>query len=120
MAKAKSDIDPDLEYSLLTGNEKAAILMSSLGPETAQLIFEKLKDNDVKRMINSMATVSKSPIYIVKRCLEDFYSALNEDNDLLFSNNRGKDFIMNALGEDRAKQLLGQIVDVGGQNTSNR
>ena len=39
-----------------------------------------------------MATVSKSPIYIVKRCLEDFYSALNEDNDLLFSNNRGKGF----------------------------
>jgi len=117
MARSKQDIDPDLEYSLLTGNEKAAILMSSLGPETAQLIFEKLKDNDVKRMINSMAAVSKSPIYIVKRCLEEFYSALNEDSDLLFSNNRGKDFILSALGEDRAKQLLGQIVEVGGHNT---
>ena len=46
--------------------------MSSLGPDTAQLIFEKLKDNDVKRMINSMASVSKSPIYIVKRCLRRF------------------------------------------------
>ena len=61
-----------------------------------------------------MASVQKAPIYIVKKCLEEFYSALNEDNDLLFSNNKGKDFIVNALGEDRAKQLLGQIVEVGG------
>ena len=117
MAFGRQEIDPELEYSLLSGNDKAAILMSSLGPDTAQLIFEKLKDNDVKRMINSMASVQKAPIYIVKRCLEEFYSALNEDNDLLFSNNKGKDFIVNALGEDRAKQLLGQIVEVGGHNT---
>ena len=34
-----------------------------------------------------------------------------------FSENKGRDFIINALGEDRAKQLLGQIVDVATNNT---
>ena len=42
---------------------------------------------------------------------------INEDADLLFSDNRGRDFIIGTLGEDRAKQLLGQIVEVGGANT---
>src|SRR5690554_4698276 len=76
-----------------------------------------MKDNDVKRMINTMSTITKSPIWMVKKVLEEFYSALNEDNELLFSENRGRDFILGTLGEDRAKQLLGQIVDVGNANT---
>jgi flagellar motor switch protein FliG len=68
-------------------------------------------------MINSMSTISKSPIWMVKKVLEEFYSAINEDSDLLFSENKGRDFILGTLGEDRAKQLLGQIVDVGTNNT---
>jgi flagellar motor switch protein FliG len=88
-----------------------------LGGHSTQLIFESLKDNDVKKMINAMANVQKAPIWMTKRVLEDFYSQLNEDADLLFSDNRGRDFIIDALGEGRAKQLLGQIVDVGSANT---
>jgi flagellar motor switch protein FliG len=88
-----------------------------LGPTTTKLIFKHMKDNDVKRMINSMSSVSKSPIWMVKRVLEEFYSSINEDAELLFSENKGRDFILSTLGEDRAKQLLGQIVDVGSNNT---
>ncbi|MCB9060052.1 MAG: flagellar motor switch protein FliG [Halobacteriovoraceae bacterium] len=108
-----SSLDPDIEYALLSGQEKAAILLSSLGVATTQLIFDHMRDNDVKRMINAMANIDKAPIWMIKRVLEEFYSHLNEDAALLFSDNRGRDFIINALGEDRAKQLLGQIVDVG-------
>ncbi len=110
------NVDPDIEYSLLSGQEKAAILLSSLGIQTTQLIFSHLRDNDVKRMINAMSNVRKSPIWMLKRVLEEFYSQINEENDLLFSENRGRDFVINALGEERAKQLLGQIVDVGSTN----
>ncbi len=64
-----------------------------------------------------MSNVKRAPIWMVKRVLEDFYKQLNEENDLLFAENRGRDFIINTLGEDRAKQLLGQIVEVGQTNT---
>lgn len=116
MAEEKT-LDPDVQYQLLSGQEKAAILLSALGPSTTKLIFKHMKDNDVKRMINHMATITKSPIWMVKRVLEEFYSAINEDSELLFSENKGKDFILGTLGEDRAKQLLGQIIDVGTNNT---
>lgn len=114
---AGENLDPDVEYSLLSGQDKSAILLSSLGVDTTQLIFEHMRDNDVKRMINAMSSVNRAPIWMIKRVLEEFYTQLNEENDLLFSENRGRDFIVNALGEDRAKQLLGQIVDVGTSNT---
>jgi flagellar motor switch protein FliG len=113
----EQNLDPEVQYALLSGQEKAAILLSALGPTTTKLIFKHMKDNDVKRMINSMSSISKSPIWMVKKVLEEFYSSINEDADLLFSENKGRDFILGTLGEDRAKQLLGQIVDVGSNNT---
>lgn len=110
-------LDPDTEYSLLNGQDRASLLLSSLGMNITQLIFQHMKDNDVKRMINAMANVKRAPIWLIKRVLEDFYKQLNEENDLLFAENRGRDFIINTLGEERAKQLLGQIVEVGQSNT---
>ena len=110
-------LDPDTEYGLLNGQDRAGLLLSSLGMNITQLIFQNMKDNDVKRMINAMSNVKRAPIWMVKRVLEDFYKQLNEENDLLFAENRGRDFIINTLGEDRAKQLLGQIVEVGQSNT---
>lgn len=117
MAEENKSLEPDVQYALLSGQEKAAILLSALGPTTTKVIFKHMKDNDVKRMINTMSSISKSPIWMVKRVLEEFYSAINEDAELLFSENKGRDFILGTLGEDRAKQLLGQIVDVGNSNT---
>ena len=116
MADEKT-LDPEVEYSLLSGQEKAAIVLSSLGVEATQSIFEHLRDNDVKRMINAMSKVKKAPIWLMKRLLEDFYILLSEESELLFSDNRGREFIINALGEQRAKQLLSQIVEVGASNT---
>lgn len=113
----KNELDPDTEYGLLSGQDRAGLLLSSLGMNITQLIFSNMKDNDVKRMINAMSNVKRAPIWMVKRVLEDFYKQLNEENDLLFAENRGKDFIINTLGEERAKQLLGQIVEVGQNNT---
>jgi flagellar motor switch protein FliG len=117
VAEDNASLEPDVQYALLSGQEKAAILLSALGPTTTKLIFKHMKDNDVKRMINTMSALTKSPIWMVKRVLEEFYSAINEDAELLFSENKGRDFILGTLGEDRAKQLLGQIVDVGNSNT---
>ncbi len=116
-AADENNLDPDTEYGLLSGQDRAGLLLSSLGMNITQLIFQNMKDNDVKRMINAMSNVKRAPIWMVKRVLEDFYKQLNEENDLLFAENRGRDFIINTLGEDRAKQILGQIVEVGQSNT---
>jgi flagellar motor switch protein FliG len=110
---AEANLDPEIQYALLSGQEKASILLSLLGTKASQLIFEHLKDNDVKRMINLMSDVKKAPIWMSKKILEEFYSKINEESELVFSDNKGKDFIIKTLGEDRAKHLLGQTAEIG-------
>ena len=110
-------LDPEVEYSLLSGQERAAIVLSFLGNNATRSVFKKLKDNDVKRMISAMSKIKKTPIWLIRRLLDDFYTYLSEENDILFPDNRGRDFILTALGESRAKQLLSQIVEGGTSNT---
>lgn len=106
-----------VEYNLLTGYDKSAILLSSLGHSAIKLIFKHLKDNDVKKLISTMSSVSQVPIWVVRKVLEEFFIALSEESDLLFTDNKGKDFILSTLGEERARQLLGQVVDIGDVHT---
>ena len=114
---AEQGLDPEIEYGLLSGQDKAGLLLSTMGVNIVQTIFTHMRDNDVKRMINIMSNVKRAPIWMIKRVLEEFYSQLNEDSHLLFSDNKGRDFIIDALGEERARQLLGQVIDVGTSQT---
>ncbi|MDH4467610.1 MAG: flagellar motor switch protein FliG [Bacteriovoracaceae bacterium] len=114
---AEENFDPDQDYSLLTGQDKAAILLSTVGTNATKMIFKYLKDNDIKRIIAAMTNINKIPIWQVKRVLEDFYQQINEENEILFSDNKGRDFIFSALGEDRAKLLLGQVAEFGSSNS---
>lgn len=110
---AESSLDPNVQYALLSGQEKASILLSLLGTKSSQLIFQHLKDNDVKRLIGLMADTKQAPIWMGKKVMEEFYSRINEDADFLFADNKGRDFLIKTLGEERAKQLLGQSVESG-------
>jgi flagellar motor switch protein FliG len=58
-------LDPDTEYGLLNGSDRAGLLLSSLGMNITQLVFQNMKDNDVKRMINAMSNVKRAPIWMV-------------------------------------------------------
>ena len=102
---AVENVDPDIEYSLLSGQDKAAILLSSLGPQTTQLIFKHLRDNDVKRIIGAMSDVKGAPIWLLKKILEEFYAQINEESNLLFSENRGRDFVINVFGRREGQTI---------------
>jgi len=96
-------------YEELSGLQKSSLLLNMLGNECSAKIFKSLRDNDIKRLINSMAEIDKAPIATVKKILEDFYYEISEEEHLIFGKAKGKDFILNTLGEERAKTLLGNI-----------
>jgi len=39
---------------MMTGVEKAALLLNVLGNQVTSQIFKKMRDNDVKRLVNVM------------------------------------------------------------------
>ncbi|HTL12732.1 MAG TPA: flagellar motor switch protein FliG [Bdellovibrionota bacterium] len=104
-------------FEELSGVDKAAILLNALGNQVTAQIFQKMKDNDVKRLVNAMGQVTKIPIPMVKRVLESFYSEISEEEVLIFGHAQGRQFILETLGEDRAKTVLGQLSVIEGSRT---
>jgi flagellar motor switch protein FliG len=101
----------------LDGLSQAAILLNVLGNQVTAQIFKNMKDNDVKLLVNAMGRVSKVPIPLVKRVLEEFYGEISEEETLIFGHAQGRQFVLETLGEERAKTVLGQLSVVEGSRT---
>lgn len=100
----------NLEYENLRGFEKAAILVNYLGPNSIRGLFTGLDDADVRKMLNVMQKYRVVPVNVAKKVLEEFYELISESEDYIFSESTAsKDNIVNALGEDRARAILGGV-----------
>lgn len=105
------------KYEELSGIERSALLLNILGNQVTAQVFKRMKDNDVKRLVTAMGNVTKVPIGVVKTVLEDFYSEIAEEEKIIFGHAQGRDFVLQTLGEDRAKTVLGQLSVVEGSRT---
>ncbi len=104
-------------YDELNGIERAAVLLNVLGNRVTAEIFKNLRDNDVKRLVTVMGGINKVPITVVKQVLDDFYSEISEEETLIFGHAAGKEFILETLGEERAKTVLGQLAVLEGSRS---
>lgn len=104
-------------FEEMSGLERAALLLNVLGNQVTSQIFKKMRDNDVKRLVSAMGNVTKVPIPAVKQVLEAFYSEISEEESLIFGHAQGRDFVLQTLGEERAKTVLGQLSVVEGSRT---
>lgn len=108
-----------LSYENLRGFEKASILINYLGPDALQVLLRGLDDGDIRKLLNVMPKYRVVPVNVTKKVLEEFYELINETEDYIFSERPGsKDAIINALGEERARNILGGLnVISGGSRT---
>jgi flagellar motor switch protein FliG len=108
-----------LTYENLRGFEKASILINYLGADALQTLLKGLDDGDIRKLLNVMPKYRVVPVNVTKKVLEEFYELINETEDYIFSERPGsKDAIINALGEERARNILGGLnVISGGSRT---
>ena len=112
MKLAKAD---NLQYETLRGFEKAAILINYLGPKALAILLKGLDDGDIRKLLNVMPKYRVVPVNVTKKVLEEFYELINETEDYIFSElSSSKDSIVTALGEERARNILGGLNVVSG------
>ena len=100
----------NIDYEALRGIDKAAILVNYLGKEAIKVIFKKMDDGDIRKLIHLMSKFKVVPVHITKRVLEDYYEMLSEAEDFIFSDQTAsKDTIVEALGEERARGIMGGL-----------
>lgn len=118
MATKLQKVD-NLEYENLRGIEKAAILVNYLGADSIRGLFRQLDDTDIRKILNLMQKHRVVPVHVTKKVLEEFYELISETEDYIFSDRpSSKDAIVNALGEDRARAILGGVnINTGGGRT---
>ena len=91
----------------LSNSEKAALLLNTLGENTASLILKNLKDNDIRRVVSMMGKMKKAPVALIKNVLQEFYKSLSEQSEIIFGSEYSKEQIIKSLGEDRARLIFG-------------
>jgi len=100
----------NLDYDTLRGIDKAAILVNYLGQDAIKVLFNKMDDGDIRKLIHLMTKFKIVPVHITKRVLEEFYETLSESEDFIFSDKiASKETIINALGEERARGIMGGL-----------
>lgn len=100
----------NLDYESLKGFDKAGILINYLGSAAVKVLLKKMEDGDIRKLLSVMNKYRIVPIHVTKRVLEEYYEMISEADDYIFSESvASKDLIVDALGEDRARGILGGL-----------
>ena len=75
----------NIDYAALRGIDKAAILVNYLGKDAIKVIFKKMDDGDIRKLLHLMSKFKVVPVHITKRVLEEYYEMLSESEDFIFS-----------------------------------
>lgn len=109
----------NMDFANLKGFEKAAILINYLGKDAVKILLKNLDDGDIRKLINVMSKFRIVPVHVTKKVLEEYYETLSESDDYIFSDDSSsKDVIVDAIGEERARGILGGLNVVAGQGRS--
>lgn len=100
----------NIKFEELKGFEKAAILLNYLGKDATTQMLQFLDDADIRKLLGIMNRMRVVPVDITKKVLEEFYEMISESNEYIFSADlTNKDNIVNAVGEERARGILGHL-----------
>lgn len=100
----------NVEFEGLKGFDKAAILLNYLGKDAVKILLNRMDDADIRKLINVMNKFRVVPVHVTKKVLEEFYEMISETDEYIFSDQiSSKDTIVDAVGEDRARGILGGL-----------
>lgn len=105
------------EIRALTGTEKAAVLLRSIGEEDAALVLKHMGPKEVQSVGLSMATLQNVSREEVEFVLGEFAATVEQETGLgIGSHDYVRKMLVGALGEDRAGNLIDRILS--GSNTN--
>lgn len=97
-------------YNDVTGIEKAAILLISLGPEKASQIFKHLKDEEIEQLTLEIANTRSIPSETKDAVLDEFYEVCLAQQYISEGGiNYAKTLLEKALGSEKAQSVIGKL-----------
>lgn len=103
MARVKED------FRSLTGIQKAAIFMLSIGQENSSKLFERMDDEEIRDLSQAMASLGSVTSSIIERLFVEFADQLSSAGGLVGSYTSTERLLMGALPEDRVSQIMEEM-----------
>ncbi|WP_229837547.1 flagellar motor switch protein FliG, partial [Thalassobaculum fulvum] len=97
------------DYRSITGPEKAAILLMSLGEEQAAKLFGQMDDEEIKEISQVMASLGTVSSNIVERLFVEFAEQVSSTGSLVGSLDSTERLLTKVLGEDRVQDIMEEI-----------
>ena len=97
--------------SRMNGTDRAAVLLLTLGEESAAEVLKHMGPKEVQKVGSAMAAMTNVPREQVMQVLEDFSSHVEDQTALgVGSEDYIRTVMVEALGEDKAKGLMDRIL----------
>src|SRR5229473_1575067 len=93
----------------LTGPEKAAILVLSLGEDHTAKIFSLMDDEEIKEISQTMANLGTINSTIVERLFVDFADTISATGSLVGTYESTERLLAKVLGKDRVNNIMEEI-----------
>ena len=94
----------------LSGKEKAAVLMVSLGPELSASIFKHLKENEIEDLTLAIAGLKRVQPELRDEVMEEFHELIQareylEQGGIEYA----RELLEKALGPERAEDIIKRL-----------
>lgn len=94
----------------LTGKQKAAILLISLGTEVSTQVFKHLREDEIEQLTLEIANIRKIEASQKENILEEFYQMCVAKEYISQGGIAyAKEILENALGEDKAAEIFNRL-----------
>ncbi|HXC56882.1 MAG TPA: flagellar motor switch protein FliG [Rhizomicrobium sp.] len=107
MARAKPTTKEDIRQ--LTGAERSAIIMLSLGEEHSAKIWQMMDEEEIKEVSQVMSTLGTVSSSLVEKLLVDFVSQMSGTGSLMGSYESTERLLARMMPEDKVGQIMEEI-----------
>lgn len=97
------------DYNLLSGQQKAAILMLSLDEERSSQLFSLMDDEEIKELSVIMASLGKINSNVVEQLLQEFSEKITNTGTLIGTYESTERLLAKALDKDRVSVIMEEI-----------
>src|ERR1044072_2295922 len=101
---------PLVHKGKLAGNEKAAVLLISIGPDRAAEVFKHLKDDEIEALSLQMAKTRQIPQETTEAVWTELVELIMADSYVAEGGvDYARDVLERSPGEERAWELIGRL-----------
>ncbi|MFN7191840.1 MAG: flagellar motor switch protein FliG, partial [Rhodospirillales bacterium] len=97
------------DYRSLTGAEKAAIILLSLGEESAGKLFALMTDDEIKEISQTMSTLGSINAAIIERLIIEFADQMSASGSVMGSFDSTERLLFKVLDKNRAAEILDEV-----------